>query len=70
MAQGSAVGAIAHFVFTETGMRLVPPSVPWPWAAAIASGVFGPVGAAGILLCSTRRASDNVTRRAAFAARP
>jgi uncharacterized membrane protein len=49
------LGGIAHFVFTETEMRIVPPYVPWPWAAVIVSGVFELIGAAGILWRLTRR---------------
>ena len=36
-------------------MRIVPPYVPWPWAAVIVSGVFELIGAAGILWRPTRR---------------
>ena len=43
------LGGVAHFVFTEAEMRIVPPYVPWPWAAVIISGVFERLGVAGIL---------------------
>ena len=49
------VGGIAHFVATEAEMRIVPPYIPWPWAAVIVSGVFELIGAAGILWQPTRR---------------
>ena len=49
------IGGIAHFVFTEAEMRIVPPYIPWPWAAVIVSGVFELIGAAGILWQPTRR---------------
>ena len=49
------VGGIAHFVFTEAEMRIVPPYIPWPWEAVIVSGVFELVGAVGILWQPTRR---------------
>ena len=49
------LGGIADFVFTEAEMRIVPPYIPWPWAAVIVSGVFELVGAAGILWRPTRR---------------
>ena len=52
-----SIGGIAHFVFTEAEMRIVPPYIPWPWAAVIVSGVFELVGAAGILWRRTRRIS-------------
>ncbi len=49
------IGGIAHFVFTEAEMRIVPPYIPWPWAAVIVSGVFELIGAVGILWQPTRR---------------
>jgi uncharacterized membrane protein len=49
------IGGIAHFVFTEAEMRIVPPYIPWPWAAVIVSGVFELIGAAGLLWRPTRR---------------
>jgi uncharacterized membrane protein len=49
------IGGIAHFVFTEAEMRIVPPYIPWPWAAVIVSGAFELLGAAGILWRPTRR---------------
>jgi uncharacterized membrane protein len=49
------VGGIAHFAFTETEMRIVPPWLPWPRAVVLASGVFELVGAAGLLHPRTRR---------------
>ena len=49
------IGGIAHFVFTEQEMRIVPPYVPWPRAAVLVSGVFELLGAAGLLWWRTRR---------------
>ena len=49
------IGSIEHFVATETATRIVPPYIPWPWAAVIVSGVFELVGAAGTLWRPTRR---------------
>ena len=49
------IGGIAHFVFTETEMRIVPPWFPWPRAAVLVSGVFELLGAAGLLWRPTRR---------------
>jgi uncharacterized membrane protein len=43
------IGGIAHFIFTEAEMRIVPPYIPWPWAAVIVSGVYELLGAAGAL---------------------
>ncbi len=49
------LGGLAHFVFTEAELRIVPPWVPWPLAAVLVSGAFELLGAAGLLLRATRR---------------
>ena len=49
------IGGIAHFVATEAEMRIVPPYVPWPRAAVLASGVLELAGAFGLLWRPTRR---------------
>jgi len=49
------IGGIAHFVFTQAEMRIVPPYIPWPRAAVIVSGVFELLGAAAVLWRPTRR---------------
>ena len=49
------IGGIAHFAATEIEMRIVPPYIPWPRAAVLASGVFELVGAAGLLWPPARR---------------
>ncbi len=51
------IGGILHFTATATEMRIVPPYIPWPRAAVLASGMFELLGAAGILLATTRRAA-------------
>ena len=51
------VGGIAHFLFVEAQMRIVPPYIPWPVAAVLVSGVFELLGAAGILIPSLRKAA-------------
>ena len=51
------LGSIAHFVFTETEMRIVPPYIPWPRGAVLVSGVFELLGAVGLLWPPTRRAA-------------
>lgn len=51
------IGGIAHFVATDTEMRIMPPYVPWPRAAVLVSGVFELLGAAGILFQAVRRAA-------------
>ena len=48
------LGGLAHFVFTDAEMRIVPPWVPWPRAAVLVSGVFELLGAAGLVLRATR----------------
>jgi uncharacterized membrane protein len=49
------IGGIAHFVATDTEVRLVPPYVPWPLAAVWVSGIFELLGAGGLLFARTRR---------------
>lgn len=49
------MGGIAHFVFTETEMRIVPPCIPWPRSAVLVSGVLELLGAVGLLWPPTRR---------------
>ena len=51
------IGGMAHFVFTEAEMRIVPPAVPWPRVVVLVSGVFELLGAAGLLWRPTRRAA-------------
>ena len=50
-----AIGGVAHFVATDTEMRIVPPYIPWPHAVVLISGVFELLGAAGLLYQPTRR---------------
>ena len=49
------IGGAAHFVATETEMRIVPPYIPWPRFAVLASGAFELLGALGLLFNHTRR---------------
>lgn len=51
------LGGLAHFVFTEAEMRIVPPWFPWPKAAVFVSGAFELLGALGLLWRPTRRAA-------------
>ena len=51
------VGGIAHFALTEIEMRIVPPSVPWPRAVVLITGMLELLGAAGLLVRSTRAAA-------------
>jgi uncharacterized membrane protein len=43
------LGGLAHFVFTDAEMKIVPPWVPWPRFAVLATGVLELAGAAGLL---------------------
>ena len=49
------IGGVAHFVFTDLEMRIVPPYVPWPRAAVLISGVLELLGAAGLVWWRSRR---------------
>jgi uncharacterized membrane protein len=51
------IGGVAHFSLTEAEMRIVPPSIHWPRAAVLISGVFELLGAIGLLIPVTRRAA-------------
>lgn len=51
------VGGIAHFAFTETEMRIVPPWMPWPRETVLVSGAFELLGAVGLLWRRTRVAA-------------
>ena len=51
------IGGAAPFVATELAMRIVPPWVPWPRAAVLASGAFELLGAAGLPWRPTRRSA-------------
>lgn len=50
-----ALGGVAHFKYTASEMKIMPPYLPWPHALVIISGVFELLGAAGLLLRQTRR---------------
>ena len=52
-----AVGGVAHFVLTETEMRIVPPYIPWPREAVLVTGVLELLGAVGLLWRPSRRAA-------------
>lgn len=51
------LGGIAHFAFTATEMRIVPPWVPWPRASVLVSGLCELLGATGLLWRFSRRAA-------------
>ena len=48
-------GGIAHFVFTDAQMRIIPPYAPWPRATVLVSGVLEILGAVGLLWPPTRQ---------------
>ena len=52
-----AIGGVAHFVATDAFAAIVPPWVPHPRAAVLASGALELAGAAGLLHARTRRAA-------------
>jgi uncharacterized membrane protein len=49
------IGGIAHFVATDTEMRIVPPYVPWSREVVLITGALELLGAAGLLRLQTRR---------------
>ncbi len=49
------IGGIAHFVFTDAQMHIVPPWLPEPRLVVLASGVAELAGALGLLWTRTRR---------------
>ncbi len=49
-----ALGGVAHFKYTASEMKIMPPYLPWPHALVLISGVFELLGAAGLLLKQTR----------------
>jgi uncharacterized membrane protein len=51
------LGGIAHFAYTELEMTIMPPYVPWHREVVLFSGVCELLGAAGLLMSSTRRAA-------------
>lgn len=48
------VGGIAHFVFTDAEMKIIPPWMPWPRETVWVSGVLELLGAIGIAWRPTR----------------
>ena len=49
------VGGIAHFLFVEAQMRIVPPYIPWPRAVVLLSGALEIAGALALLWQPTRK---------------
>ena len=49
------VGGIAHFLFVEAQMRIVPLYIPWPRAVVLVSGVLEIAGAVALLWLPTRK---------------
>ena len=49
------VGGIAHFLFVEAQMRIVPPYIPWPRAVVLASGGLEIAGALALLWLPIRK---------------
>ena len=51
------VGGIAHFLFVEAQMRIVPPYIPWPRAVVLVSGGLEILGAVALLWRPTRKSA-------------
>ena len=51
------VGGIAHFAFTATEMKIVPPWLLWPRAIVLVTGLMELAGAAGLAWPRTRKAA-------------
>ncbi len=51
------LGGIAHFVFTDAEIHVVPPYIPWPHAVVLITGVCELLGAGGLLWRPSRRAA-------------
>ena len=49
------VGGIAHFLFVEAQMRIVPLYIPWPRAVVLVSGGLEIAGAVALLWLHTRK---------------
>ena len=49
------VGGIAHFLFVEAQMRIVPPYIPWPRTVVLASGGLEIAGALALLWLPIRK---------------
>ena len=47
---------VSHFLLTRFFVAIMPPYVPWPYAAVYVSGAFEIIGAIGLLLPAYRRA--------------
>ena len=47
-------GGVAHFLLTDSFLRIVPPYIPFPLAAVYVSGVLELIGALAILMPRTR----------------
>lgn len=52
-----AIGGVAHFVATETFVRIVPPWVPFPRPVVYLTGVLELLGAVGVCRPRWRRAA-------------
>ena len=48
---------VSHFLLTRFFIAIMPPYLPWPYAAVYVSGAFEIIGAIGLLLPAYRRAA-------------
>ncbi|WP_353981944.1 DoxX family protein [Salinicola endophyticus] len=49
------LGGIAHFLYADVMVTIIPPGLPWPRLAVWVSGVFELLGVVGLLLPRWRR---------------
>jgi uncharacterized membrane protein len=50
-----SIGGVCHFIFTDAFVRIVPPSIPSPYAVVYISGFFELLGVIGLISRLTRR---------------
>lgn len=51
------LGGVAHFLWPQSFLKIMPPVFPYPLEIVYISGFFELLGAAGVLLARTRRAA-------------
>src|ERR1700742_4086998 len=50
-----SIGGVCHFIFTDAFVRIVPPSIPSPYAVVYISGFFELLGVIGLISRLTQR---------------
>ncbi|MGA9547270.1 MAG: hypothetical protein WCF79_14660 [Rhodomicrobium sp.] len=51
------ISGVSHFLLTRFFLAIMPPYLPWPYAAVYVSGAFEIIGAIGLVLPAYRRAA-------------